>query len=55
VAGLQLLQLVPLLGVPKHDPSRNREMGRAQAFGGWHSLKKCNNQPKDSVVGGGIV
>jgi hypothetical protein len=53
--GSQLPRLVPLLGAPKHDTSRNREMGGAQALGGCQSLKKCNNQPKDSVVGGGIV
>jgi hypothetical protein len=55
VAGLQLLRLVPFLGALEHDPLRNREMGRAQALGGCQSFKKCNNQPKDSIVGGGIV
>ncbi len=38
-----------MLGVPKCNPSKNREMGRAQALGGCQSLKKCNNQLKNSV------
>ncbi len=33
VAGLQSTWLDPLLGAPKRDPSRNREMGGAQR--GW--------------------
>jgi hypothetical protein len=37
----------------KRDPLRNREMGGAQALGGCQSLKKQNNQPKDSVCSGG--
>ncbi len=53
MAGLQSTRLVPLLGVPNHDPSRNREMGGAQGLGGCQSFKKCNNQPKDSVSSGG--
>jgi hypothetical protein len=52
LADLQSPRLVPLLEVPKRDPSRNREMGRVQALGGCQSFKKCINKPKDSVGGG---
>ncbi len=45
--------LVPLLGVPKRYPLRNREMGRTQALGGHQSFNKRCNQPKDSVGGWG--
>ncbi len=51
--GLQLTWLVHLLRGLKRDPSRNREMGGAQALGGYQSFKKRNNQPKDSVGSGG--
>ncbi len=54
MAGTGLMRLVPLLGVPKCDPSRNREMGTAQALGGCQSFKKCNNQPNDGVCSGGV-
>ena len=48
---MQLPQLVPLLGAPKHDPSRNREMGGAQALGGCQSFKNATtNQKTVSLV-----
>jgi hypothetical protein len=42
-------QLVPLFGLPKRDPSKNREMGRALALGGHGSMMTNNNQ---LIVGG---
>ncbi len=52
--GLQSTWLVPLLGVPKRDTSRQREMGRAQALGGCQSLKNATtNQKRVLAVGGG--
>ncbi len=43
--------LVPLLGAPKHDSSRNREMGGAQALGGYQSFKNATtNQKTVSLV-----
>ncbi len=40
-------------GHQKGDPSRNTYRGRAQASRGRQSMKKRNNQWKDSVGGGG--
>jgi hypothetical protein len=55
LAGLQSTRLVPLLGVPKRDPLRNKEMGRVQALGGCQSLKNAKtNQKTVLVVGGGV-
>ncbi len=41
-------------GKSKNKKIENKR-GRAQALGGRQSIKKCNNQPKDSVGGGGGV
>ena len=38
--------LVPLFGVPKRNPSKNREGGGVSALGGCHLSIRRNNQPK---------
>jgi hypothetical protein len=43
VAGTQSLRLVPLLGVPKRDPSRNREIGSLVAA---NNLKNATSNQK---------
>jgi hypothetical protein len=48
VAGSQSLRLVPLLGVPKRDPSRNREMGGEVPAN--HSKNATTNQKTVSLV-----
>ena len=53
---MQSKRLVPLLGAPKRNPSRNREMGKAQALGGCQSLKNATtNQKTVLVVGKGFI
>ncbi len=37
--------MVPLFGVSKHNPSKNREKGGALALGGRRSIELNNNQP----------
>jgi hypothetical protein len=44
------LRLVPLVGTPNKDASKNREGDRSLALGGRCLVLRCNNQP---IVGGG--
>ncbi len=45
-----------MFGAPKRDPSRDREMGGAQALSGCQSLKNATtNQKTVLVVGGGCL
>ena len=46
--------LVPLFGVPKHNPSKNRERCGVSALGGRCSDIRRNNQPKVRNHGGGV-
>jgi hypothetical protein len=55
VAGLQLPQLVLMLGALKHNPSKIRERDKVSALGGRRSDVKCNNQPKVGVSGEEII
>jgi hypothetical protein len=48
VVGLLLLWLVPLVGTPNKDASKNREEDRSSALGGCCLVVRHNNQP---VVG----
>ena len=41
--------MVPLFGALKHNPSKNRERGRALALGGFHLIMANNNQPKVGI------
>ena len=50
--GLLSLPLVSLFGVPKREPSKNREMGRNLALGGRRLIMKNNNQLVVGVRGG---
>jgi hypothetical protein len=47
--GLLLPRLVPLVGMPNKDASKNREGGGSSALGGCRLVLRCNNQP---IVGG---
>ena len=38
--------MVPFLGGPKRNPSKNREGGGVSALGGRRSIRTTNNQPK---------
>jgi hypothetical protein len=49
VVGLPSLQLVPLVGMPNKDASKNREGGGSLALGGHRLVLRHNNQP---IVGG---
>ncbi len=50
--GTLLPLFYPLFGVPKCNPSKNRERDGVSALGGRRSVTLHNNQPKDSVDGG---
>ncbi len=43
--GLLSLRLVPLVGTPNKDASKNREGDESLALGGRHLVLFCNNQP----------
>ncbi len=43
--GLLLLRLVPLVGMPNEDASKNREGNRSLALGGCCLVVRHNNQP----------
>ncbi len=43
--GLLSLRLVPLVGTPNEDASKNREGDRSLALGGRHWVGRHNNQP----------
>jgi hypothetical protein len=48
--------LIPLLGAPKCDPSKNREMGGARALSCCQTLKNTiTNQNTVLAVGGGCL
>ncbi len=47
--GLLSPRLVPLVGTPNEDPSKNREGDKSSALGGLRWVLKHNNQP---IVGG---
>ena len=47
--GSLLLRLVPLVGMPNKDVSKNREGDGSLALGGRHLVLRHNNQP---IVGG---
>ncbi len=47
--GLLSPRLVPLVGTPNEDASKNREEGRSLALGGCRLGRRRNNQP---IVGG---
>ena len=46
--------LVPSFGLPKRNPSKNRERGGAMALGGRLLMMAYNNQPKVRDHGGGM-
>jgi hypothetical protein len=48
-------ELWGLLLALKPNPLKNRVMGGATALGGCKSRNKSNNQPKNSVDGGGCL
>jgi hypothetical protein len=50
-----LLRLVPLLGAPKRNPSKNRERDGVSALGGRRSDVERDHQPKVGVSGRGIM
>jgi hypothetical protein len=47
--GLLSPQLVPVVGTPNYDASKNRERDEASALDGHHLVVRHNNQP---IVGG---
>ncbi len=47
--GLLSPRLVPLVGTPNKDASKNRDWGGSLALGGHRLVLRCNNQP---IVGG---
>ncbi len=49
MVGLLSLRLVPLVGMPNKDASKNREGDGSSALGGRHLVVRNNNQP---IVGG---
>jgi hypothetical protein len=55
VLGLHTRWLVPLLGINFEATSKNREIGRALALGGCHSINTYNNQMEVGIRGGGYI
>ena len=49
MVGLLSPRLVPLVGMPNKDASKNRERDGSLALGGRRLVLRCNNQP---IVGG---
>jgi hypothetical protein len=54
-SGALLLLFYPLFGVPKCNPSKNRETDRVSALGGHCLDIKRNNQQKVGISGGGDI
>ena len=54
-SGVLLPLFYPLVGVPKHKPSKNRERGWVSALGGHLLVRQHNNQPKVGVHGRGDI
>jgi hypothetical protein len=53
--GLHLPLFFPFFGVLKHNPSQNSERDGASALNGNHFTTTRNNQPNNSVRGGGGI
>jgi hypothetical protein len=54
-SGVRSPSSAPLFGVPKRNPSKNRETGGALALGGRRFLNTHNNQMEVGVHGGGGI